>query len=179
MSGHSKWAQIRHKKAALDLKKGKVFSRLSRMITITARESGSDWKTNPKLARVIEEAREANMPSENIERAIKRAQEKESSDLKEVLYEAYGPGGSALLIVSITDNSNRTTNEIRHILSQYDSKLGREGSALWAFRREGKDFISKFPLTLSGNEVKKFEELLEELSGHDDIQEVYSNAQLP
>jgi len=178
MSGHSRWAQIKHKKAASDSKKGRLFSKLSRVITLIAGEGGSDPKANQKLARVIEEAREANMPSENIERAIKRALAKESSGLKEVLYEAYGPGGSALIITAVSDNTNRTTNEIRHILSQHDSKLGEEGSALWAFERKGRDFLSKFPAVLSENDVKKFEELLEELSDQDDVQEVYSNAQI-
>jgi len=127
MSGHSKWAQIKYKKGATDAKRGKNFSKLSRAITIVARELGPDPKTNSKLATAIEEARKANMPNDNIDRAIKRAAEKDSAELKEVVYEAYGPGGSALIITAVTDNSNRTTNEIKHLLLEHGAKLGVEG----------------------------------------------------
>lgn len=188
MSGHSKWAQIKHKKAATDAKKGKVFSRLSKIITLAAKESGPDPKINIKLAQAIEEARKENLPNDNIERAIKKATSRESADLKEVLYEAHGPGGSAILITAITDNSNRTTNEIKRLLADHNAKLGEHGSAMWAFDRAenpsdiqaGKQiFIPKFPIQLSGDDTKKFEELLSVLDDHEDVQEVYSNADLP
>src|SRR3990167_3792161 len=149
MSGHSKWAQIKYKKAASDAKRGKIFSKLSRAITIAAREPGADPKTNSRLAAAVEEARKANMPSDNIERAIKKASAKESAELKEVVYEAYGPGGSALVITAVTDNSNRTTNEIKHLLSEHGAKLGEKGSAAWAFERKGAEWVAKFPLALS------------------------------
>ena len=183
MSGHSRWAQIKHKKAASDAKKGKIFSKLSRTITLAAKGppagGGADPKTNPKLAAAIEEARSANMPSDNIERAIGRAGEKESGELKEVLYEVFGPGGSALIVSAVTDNPNRTTNEIKHILAQNDAKLGVAGSAMWAFEKSGNEFKAKFPQALSLEDAKKFEALLETLSDQDDVEEVYSNAQLP
>src|SRR3989344_8242339 len=102
MSGHSKWAQIKHRKAATDAKRGKIFSKLSRAITIAAKELGADPKTNHKLAGAVEEARKANMPSDNIERAVAKAGAKDSIELKEVLYEVYGPGGSAILITAVT-----------------------------------------------------------------------------
>ncbi|OGF66756.1 hypothetical protein A3H04_03925 [Candidatus Giovannonibacteria bacterium RIFCSPLOWO2_12_FULL_43_11c] len=175
MSGHSRWAQIKHKKAALDAKKGKLFSRLSKMLTIAAMERGPDPKTNPRLAQAIEEAKKENLPKENIERAIKRASEKEGLDLKEVVYEAFGPGGSALIITAVTDNSNRTTNEIKHILSLHDGKLGVEGSAMWAFDHAGEEFKAKFPQQLSPEDQKKFENLLEALSEQDEVENVYSN----
>src|SRR3989338_5747682 len=132
MSGHSKWAQIKYKKAASDAKRGKLFSKLSRAITVAARDFGPDPKSNLKLASAIETARSVNMPNDNIERAIKKAGEKDSSELTEVLYEAYGPGGSALIVTAVTDNSNRTTNEIKHILVEHGGKLGEHGSAMWA-----------------------------------------------
>jgi len=176
MSGHSKWAQIKYKKAASDAKRGKIFSKLSRAITIAAREPGADPKTNSRLAAAVEEARKANMPSDNIERAIKKASAKESAELKEVVYEAYGPGGSAAIITAVTDNSNRTTNEIKHLLSEHGAKLGVEGSAMWAFDKQGRDFTAKFPMVLPEADAKKFEALLEVLDDHDDVQEVYSNA---
>ncbi len=178
MSGHSKWAQIKYKKGATDAKRGKIFSKISRIITIAAKEAGADPKINFKLAAAIEEARKANMPNDNIGRAVKRATEKESAELKEVIYEAYGPGGSALVITAITDNSNRTTNEIKHLLLERGAKLGVEGSAMWAFDKIGKDFIAKFPMALSENDSKKFEDLLSVLDDHDDVQEVYSNAEI-
>ena len=179
MSGHSKWAQIKYKKAATDAKKGKVFSKLSRIITLAAKELGGDPKTNLKLATAIDDARKANMPSENIERAIKKATEKDSAELKEVVYEAYGPGGSAIIITAVTDNSNRTTNEIKHLFSEHGAKLGGQGSAMWAFDKQGRDFSAKFPTTLSEQDTKQFEALLSALDDHDDVQEVYSNAETP
>ncbi len=177
MSGHSRWAQIKHKKAASDAKRGKLFSRLSKMLTIAAREGGSDPKTNSRLAAAIEEARSENLPKENIERAIKRAGEKEALELKEVSYEAFGPGGSSLIITALTDNSNRTTNEIKHILSGYDGKLGVSGSAMWAFDKNGDEFKAKFPITLSLEDLKKFENLLEELSEKDEVENVFANVE--
>lgn len=188
MSGHSKWAQIKYKKAASDAKRGKLFSKISRVITLAAKELGADSKTNSKLAAAIEEARKANMPSDNIGRAIKKAGAKESAELKETVYEAYGPGGSALIITTVTDNPNRTTNEVKHLLVEHYAKLGEQGSAMWAFDRAespadiqaGKPlFTPKYPLQLSESDSKKFEELLSALDDHDDVQEVYSNANLP
>ncbi|MEK7502904.1 MAG: YebC/PmpR family DNA-binding transcriptional regulator [Patescibacteria group bacterium] len=175
MSGHSKWAQIKHKKSATDAKRGKLFSKLAKAITIAAKELGGGPKTNPKLASAIEEARAANMPSENIERAIKRATEKDAVELKEVMYEAYGPGGSAIIITAVTDSSNRTTNEIKHLLSEHGAKLGTQGSAMWAFAKIGNEYIPNFPIDLSESDSKQFESLLEALDNHDDVQEVYSN----
>ena len=183
MSGHSKWAQIKYKKGATDAKRGKIFSKLSRAITIAAKSppasGGPDPKTNSRLATAIEEARKENMPNDNIDRAIKRAAEKDSAELKEVVYEAYGPGGSALIITAVTDNSNRTTNEIKHLLLEHGAKLGVEGSAMWAFDNQGKEFTAKYPVQLSPDDSKKFESLLSALDDHDDVQEVYSNAEIP
>ena len=178
MSGHSRWAQIKHKKASSDAEKGKIFSRLSKMLTLAAKEKGPKPKTNSKLTSLIEEARKENMPKENIERAIKKAGEKESAALKEVVYEAFGPGGSALIITAVTDNSNRITNEIKHILSEHGGKLGVEGSAMWAFDRAGEEYKAKFPLELFPEDLKKFENLLEALSDQDEVENVYANIEI-
>ena len=184
MSGHSKWTQIKHKKALTDAKRGKLFSRLSKMLTVAAKGLGPDPKTNSRLAAAIEEARKENLPKENIERAIKRASDKDALELKEVVYEAFGPGGSALIITAVTDNSNRTTNEVKHILSLQDGKLGVEGSAMWAFDhaesptdiQAGKQsYIPKFPITLQAEDMQKFENLLEALSDQDDVENVFAN----
>lgn len=135
VSGHSKWAQIKHKKAATDAKKGNLFSKLSRMITVVAKK-GSDPAMNPTLRMAIEKARGFSLPQSNIDRAIKKAEEKIAGEgLEEVLYEAYGPGGSALLIEGITDNKNRTTAEIKHLLSEYDGKLAEKGTVAWLFEK--------------------------------------------
>jgi YebC/PmpR family DNA-binding regulatory protein len=176
MSGHNKWAQIKYKKAATDAKRGKIFSKLSRIITLAAKELGPDPKMNSKLATAIEEAKKSNLPNENIERAIKRAKEKDAGELKETLYEAYGPGGSAVIITAVTDNSNRTTNEIKHLLSEHSGKLGEHGSAMWAFIKDGQNYVPKFPVTLNSDDLNKFDELLFALDDHEDVQEVYSNA---
>ena len=176
MSGHSKWKQIKYKKAASDAKRGKVFSKLSRALTLAAKEFGGDPKTNNKLASLIEEARAVNMPNDNIERAIKKAVEKGAAELKEVVYEEHGPGGSALIITAVTDNSNRTTNEIKHLLLENNAKMGEQGSAMWAFIKEGKEFVAKFPISLSPDDAKKLEALMEALDEHDDIQEVRVNS---
>jgi YebC/PmpR family DNA-binding regulatory protein len=175
MSGHSKWKQIKYKKAASDAKRGKIFSKIARTITLAAKELGSDPKTNPRLAAAIEEARSMQMPNDNIERALKRAGEKDASELKEVLYEAYGPGGSAVIITAITDNSNRTTNEIKHLLSEHHGKWGEHGSAMWAFEKHGKEYVAKFPLSLSPDDIKKVDDLLGALDEHDDVDEVFTN----
>lgn len=179
MAGHSKWAQIKHRKSATDAKKGKLFSKLAKLITIAAKNPpigrGPDPKINSKLAATIQEAKAQNMPNENIERAIKSAAEKDAVELKEVVYEAYGPGGSALIITAVTDNGNRTTNEIKHLLSEHEAKLSEQGSVIWAFTKQEKEYTPNFPMELSKNNEKQLDALLEALNNHDDIQEVYSN----
>lgn len=138
MSGHSKWATIRRKKGALDAKRGKIFTRLIREITIAARQAGGDPDGNPRLRLAIDNAKSANMPADNIERAIKKATgELEGSQISELTYEGYGPGGVALLIEVATDNKNRTVAEIRHIFSRGLGNMGETGSVAWMFERKG------------------------------------------
>lgn len=139
MSGHSKWAQIKHKKAATDAKKSKVFSKLAALITIAAREKGGDPEMNPKLRMMIDKARSENMPMDNIERAIKRGTGSgEAGGLEEMFLEAYGPGGKALLIHIVTDNKNRTIAELKHILNECGGKMAGAGSVKWLFEEKGK-----------------------------------------
>jgi len=138
MSGHSKWAQIKHKKAGIDAKRGALFSKLGRQISLAAREGGENPDLNPRLRRLIEKARADGVPKDNIERAISRAANAStSSNLQEVSYEAYGPSGEAFLIHGITDNANRTTGEIKNILTGFDGKLAEAGSVGWMFERKG------------------------------------------
>ncbi|MCX7995368.1 MAG: YebC/PmpR family DNA-binding transcriptional regulator [candidate division WOR-3 bacterium] len=139
MSGHSKWAKIKRKKASADAARGRLFTKLIREITVAARQGGGDPNANPRLRTAIEEARAANMPNENIERAIKRGtgQLDGGQTLEEVIYEGYGPNGVALLIEAVTDNRNRTTSEIKHILSRHNGSLGTQGSVAWQFQTRG------------------------------------------
>ncbi|RMG99148.1 MAG: YebC/PmpR family DNA-binding transcriptional regulator [Chloroflexi bacterium] len=138
MSGHSKWSTIKHKKAAVDAKRGKLFTRLAKEITIAAREGGGDPDANNRLRLAIEKARAANMPKDNIERAIKRGTgEIEGAELIEVMYEGYAPHGVGLLIEVVTDNRNRAVAELRHVLSKNGGNLAEGGAVAWQFTRKG------------------------------------------
>ncbi|MEN3202751.1 MAG: YebC/PmpR family DNA-binding transcriptional regulator [Atribacterota bacterium] len=138
MSGHSKWAQIKHKKAKTDLERGKTFSKLIRLITVAARQGGGNPETNPRLRLAIQKAKEMNMPQENIEKAIKKGTgELEGVAYEEIIYEGYGPGGVAIMVEATTDNRNRTTAEIRHLFSKHGGNLGETGCVSWVFERKG------------------------------------------
>lgn len=142
MSGHSKWATIKRKKAATDAKRGQVFTKLIREITVAAREGGGDPNFNPRLRLAVDTAKTANMPSENIDRAIKKGTgELEGVNYEEVTYEGYGPGGVALFIETLTDNAKRTVADVRHILDRHDGNLGTNGSVAWQFDRKGQIFV--------------------------------------
>lgn len=144
MAGHSKWAQIKRKKAVADAKRGKLFTKLIREITIAARQGGGNPEGNPRLRLAIDQARAANMPMENIERAIKKATgELEGSKYEEIIYEGYGPGGIAILIEAVTDNKNRTVSELRHLFSRHGGRLAETGSVNWKFQRKGIITITK------------------------------------
>jgi len=149
MAGHSHWAQIKHKKAKADAQRGKLFTKLIREITVAVRQGGPNPETNPRLRNAIENAKKANMPMETIERAIKKGTgELGGENYEEVIYEGYGPGGVALMILATTDNRNRTTSEIRHVLSKHGGNLGSSGCVSFLFDRVGlievpKDSISE------------------------------------
>lgn len=176
MSGHSHWAGIKHKKAVVDAKRGKLFSKLAKIIAVAAREKGGDPAMNPRLRIVIETAQKANMPKENVERAIKRGTgQLEDTKLEEITLEVYGPEGIALLIEGITDNKNRTLSEIKKILSDHNAKLATEGSVRWAFERSGNEWAPKFPMDVAPKQREKLEKLFEALDDCEDVQEIYSN----
>ncbi|MDQ7784383.1 MAG: YebC/PmpR family DNA-binding transcriptional regulator [Desulfomonilaceae bacterium] len=138
MSGHNKWSTIKHKKGAADAKRGKMFSKLIKEITIAARMGGGDPDGNPRLRTAVNAARTANMPKENIERAIKRGTgEIAGVSYEEIVYEGYGPGGAAVLVECLTDNKNRTVAEIRHIFDKYNGNLGESGCVAWMFDKKG------------------------------------------
>ena len=138
MAGHSKWANIRHRKGAQDKKRSKIFTKLIKEITIASRLGGGDISSNPRLRKAVSNAKSSNLPSDKIERAIKKGTgELEGVIYEEVTYEGYGPGGVAILINIITDNKNRTVAKIRHLLSKFDGNLGENGSVSWIFDKTG------------------------------------------
>jgi YebC/PmpR family DNA-binding regulatory protein len=142
MSGHSKWATIKHKKAALDAKRGKTFTRLIKEIQIAARGGGGDVDANPRLRTAVAAAKAVSMPADNIKRAIMRGTgELEGGQIDEISYEGYGPGGAAIIVEVATDNKNRTVSEIRHVFSKNGGNLGEHGSVAWMFERKGQILI--------------------------------------
>ncbi len=144
MSGHSKWHTIKHKKSAADAKRGKIFTRIIKELTVAARQGGGDPDANPRLRTVIAEAKSVNMPAENIRRAIRRGTGEEPGlSYEEVIYEGYGPGGAALMIDALTDNRNRTVGELRHILSKHGGNLGETNSVAWMFEKKGNIIVNK------------------------------------
>ncbi|AEH50684.1 YebC/PmpR family DNA-binding transcriptional regulator [Pseudothermotoga thermarum] len=154
MSGHNKWANIKHRKMAQDAKRSQLFTKLIREIIVAARLGGGNPETNPRLRAAIEKAREASMPKENIEKAIKRGTgELEGADYQEIIYEAYAPGGVALYIRTLTDNKNRTAQELRHVLSRHGGSLADLGAVSWIFERKG-------VITVPRSQVANVEELM-------------------
>ncbi len=167
MSGHSKWANIKYRKSAQDAKRSKIFTRIIREIVIAAREGGGDAESNPRLRAVLDKAKEANMPKDTIERAIKRGTgELEGAEYIETVYEGYGPGGVAMFIRAVTDNKNRTTAAIRHLMTKYNGSLAESGSVSWIFEKKGHVVVSK-------SEVKDGEEFMLNVidAGAEDVKE--------
>ena len=240
MSGHSKWSSIKHKKGATDAKRGKIFTKLIKEITVAARMGRGDPATNARLRTAIQAAKSENMPKDNIERAIKKGTgELEGVNYEDIIYEGYGPGGAAILIESLTDNKNRTVADIRYILSKAGGKLDVNGCVAWMFEKKGyivvenskvdeeilmeiaidagaedvredesnfeiitepQDFeavktaidkesipyivaeitmLPKSTVNLEGKEAEQMVRLMENLEDCDDVQKVYTNADIP
>jgi len=183
MSGHSHWAGIKHKKEITDKKRAKVFSKLLALISAAAKtEPNPDF--NPRLRTAVATAREASVPQENIERAIKRATETGAA-LEELLFEAYGPGAAAIVIEAISDNRNRTVQEIKLILKEHNGKWAETGSVRWAFDApapgavgDAAEWKAKFPQDVPEDEKAKLISLLEALEENDAVHNVYTNAHL-
>jgi YebC/PmpR family DNA-binding regulatory protein len=175
MSGHSKWATIKHKKATTDARRGKLFSKILKEITVAARLGGGDAKGNPRLRAAVLEARSNSVPNDNIDRAIKKGTGEIASEVyEEVIYEGYGPGGVAVLVEAATDNRNRTTGEIRHIFARNGGGLGEAGCVAWMFQRRGYFAVEK-----SAMDEEKVMELALELGADDvtieeDVYEIYT-----
>lgn len=175
MSGHNKWKQIKERKGAQDKKKSQLFGKVLTALSRAAREN-SNPETNPRLKTLIEQAREQNVPKENVDRALSRAAE--AKDLKEIIIEAYGPDSVAILIEAITDNSNRTVNEVRTILNELGAKPADPGSVLWAFTQPTKGvWLAKFPQVVSERARVELARLVAALEEHPDVQKIIAAAQ--
>jgi YebC/PmpR family DNA-binding regulatory protein len=166
MSGHSKWASIKHKKGALDAKRGKIFTRIIKELTVAARGGGGDPDMNPRLRTIIADAKAANMPAENIKRAIRRGTGEEPGvSYEEASYEGYGPGGAAVIIDVLTDNKNRTAGEIRHLLEKWGGNLAAPNAVAWMFTKKGYIVVEKS----KADEEKLMNAVLE--AGADDFED--------
>jgi YebC/PmpR family DNA-binding regulatory protein len=170
MSGHSKWHTIKHKKGAADAKRGKIFTRIIKELTVAARNGGGDPDSNPRLRTIIAEAKSVNMPAENIKRAVQRGTgELPGVSYEEITYEAYGPGGAAIMIEVLTDNKNRTVGEMRHTLSKNGGNLGETNSVAWMFEKKGYIVVEKSKV----DEEKLFSAAID--AGADDVRDDEDN----
>ena len=177
MSGHNKWSKIKNKKAATDAAKSKIFSKMAKLISTASKQTRGDI-TSPTLRAAMDKAREYNMPADNIDRAVKKGAGSEAETLEAITYESYGPGGSALVIETLTDNRNKAAQEVKFILSKHGFALAAPGSATWAFKREPmtNDLQPTTTIELSESDGQKLEALINELEENDEVQEIYTNA---
>lgn len=175
MSGHNKWSKIKHKKAATDAQKSKIFSKHSMLITMEAKKAGGDATAAGVLA-AIERAKKDSMPKENIERAVAKGCGTGSASLEEIMFEGYGPGGVALLIEVVTDNNNRTAPLIRHVFSKAGLELGTPGSAMWAFSKTTTGYSPTMPMDLDDTAGEKLADFIERLEELDDVTNIYTAA---
>jgi YebC/PmpR family DNA-binding regulatory protein len=176
VAGHSKWAQIKRQKAVSDAARSRVFARFARLITLESKKAGGLLSV-PGLSAVITRARAANMPKDNIERAVAKGISKDAGEVEVVSYEAYGPQGVALIVEAVTDNKNRTTPEIRHLFSKQGIEVLVPGAASWAFSKNGTLYTPNEPLIdLVDDAEERLIEILEELEQHPDVQRVFTNA---
>lgn len=178
MSGHNKWSKIKHKKAATDAQKGKVFSKHSALITMEVKKANGDVNS-PSVIAAIERAKKDSMPKDNIERAVQKGSGAGADSLEEALYEGYGPGGVAILIEVVTDNNKRTAPEIRHIFSKAGLELGTPGSAVWAFTKTSEGYVPNTPMELDDVTGEKLADFIEKIEEQDDVTNVYSAADTP
>jgi YebC/PmpR family DNA-binding regulatory protein len=193
MSGHSKWSSIKHKKGAADAKRGKIFSKVIKEISVAARFGGGDPAGNPRLRQAILAAKAENMPKENIERAIKKGTgELEGTNYEEAPYEGYGPGGAAVLVETLTDNKNRTTADVRHIFSKHGGNLGEAGCVSWLFDKKGlivfnkddveEETLMNVALDAGAEDIRETEKEFEVLvapEAHERVREAVEDAQMP
>lgn len=178
MSGHNKWSKIKHKKAATDGLKSKVFSKHAALITMEVKKAGGDT-TSASVLAAVERAKKDSMPKDNIDRALAKGSGVGAANLEEITFEAFGPGGVGMIITALTDNNNRTFPEIRHIFTKAGYQMGAPGSALWAFTKSGTTYIPNNPTELTDQDGEKLASLIEALEEQDDVQEIYTTADSP
>ena len=173
MSGHSHWAGIRHKKGTADAKRGVLFAKLLSSISVAAKDEPNP-EFNPRLRTAVEKAKSLSVPKEKIDGAIKRASET-SQNLEGLTFEAYGPGGAAIIIEAVSDSKNRTVAEIKKLLGEFGGKWAESGSVLWAFEKAAEGRRAKFPQELDADDKARLSALAEALDAHEDVQKVYTN----
>lgn len=176
MSGHNKWSKIKHQKGASDAQKSKLFGKLVRFITVEAKKA-KGVLSSPGLAAAIKKAKESNMPNDTIDRAIKKATTDNSAAMENITYEAYGPGGCALVVEALTDNRNKAAQEIKHILAKHGFALAGIGAATWAFKKENGEWIPQTTVDISPEDGAVLEQIIGELEDNDEVQDVFTNAQ--
>jgi YebC/PmpR family DNA-binding regulatory protein len=177
MSGHNKWSKVKNKKAVTDAKKGKIYTKMAKVIAIEVKKAGGNIKS-PGVEAAIKKAREFNVPNDNIERALKKGADKNTAAMESILYEAYGPGGVAVMIEVLTDNRNKAAAEVKHILVENGSALAAPGSASWAFEKSIEEgFVPKMMNPISEEDGVKLDALIEMLEDNDEVQDVYTNAE--
>ncbi len=178
MSGHNKWSKIKHKKAASDGARSKVFSKHAALIAMESRNAAGNL-ASPSLSAAIDRAKKDSMPKENIDRAVAKGAGTTGAKYEEIIYEAYGPGGVAMMIVTVTDNNNRTAPEIRHIFTKVGLQIGSPNSASWAFTKTAEGYIPQSPVELNDVDGEKLANLIEALEENEDVQDVYTTADSP
>lgn len=178
MSGHNKWSKIKHKKAATDAERSKLFSKHAAVIAMESRRAGGNLQSAPLLA-AIERAKKDSMPKENIDRAVAKGTGASGAAMQEVMFEAFGPGGVAILITAVTDNNNRTSAEIRNLFTKSGYTLGAPGTAAWAFTKNATGYTPINPTDLSDADGETLATLLEAIEDQDDVQDIYTSADTP
>ncbi len=175
MSGHNKFSKIKHQKAKTDAQKSKIFGKMVRLITVEAKKAGGNLKS-PGLANAIEKARKENVPNDTIDRAVKKATT-DTEVMENVTYEAYGPGGCALIIEGLTSNRNKAAQDVKHILSKNGFELAVPGSASWAFTKTNEGWVPQTMIPISDEDGEKLQTIIDELEENDEVQEVFTNAE--
>jgi YebC/PmpR family DNA-binding regulatory protein len=176
MAGHNKWSKIKRQKEKTDGQKSKIFGKLVRMITAELKKAGGNT-SSPGVKNAIQKAKEANVPNDNIERAIKKSTES-GAEMETIIYESYGPGGCGLIIEALTENRNKAAQEIKHILSKHGFSLAGIGSVTWAFQKNNEmEWIPTTTIPLSDEDGEKLSLLVDELEENDEVQSVYTNAE--
>jgi YebC/PmpR family DNA-binding regulatory protein len=178
MSGHNKWSKIKHKKAASDAQKSKVFSKHAAFIAVESRLAGGNLAA-AGLSAAIERAKKDSMPKENIDRAVAKGAGSDGAKLESVTYEAFGPGGVAMLICVITDNNNRTAPLVRHVFTKVGLSVGTPGSAMWAFMKSTNGYVPQNPMEISDTDGEKLASLIEALEELEDVQDIYTTVDTP